>query len=805
MISNNKSADHKPPPTGRATFRLTFPRPPPPIEFSGKSRPDARVQYYATLYGVDSYANVAHAFGHALAGSVDKLSICNYVGGEIDDPVLAPHTGLNHHAPVGVFFGMPEHAPDGFFEHVIRIGIFVCEADQVLPHWVRICNRFHLIVVPSRFCRQSFISSGVTTPVMVVPHGLHPEHRPVPDRRTEDRFVFYNTLRRQAADRKGYAELLRCFQAAFQGRDDVLLRLHAGDRHWLPQRPGWPDYGGLVAFDGPEPLSMADAAANYSQVHCTVHPSKGEGFGLVPLESMACETPVITPTHTGMADYVSDDNAIVMRTGRMIRAPRTQIQCGRYFSVDEEHLVECLRYAREHWTEERDKLKKIAGDIRRCSTWSAVLVPFVDLVGEAANGVDSWEFSQLTERFRDPGEIERSREEAARQARFKPPAGPTDRVAFKFSNIVYSGWDYPRDGVGNHLRLLDRLIFNSPEVQYKSFEELSASYDPELYPGLKSFVHEQRPDLFQHGLYLDVVGFHGDQSVIRQQIERAADFKRRFNARTAIYLMWESDRLWAPVLELVNAYDLTIVTSSLLEPYLKQRGVRYARLPHPYVYEVDRPAAGEGTQRDVLTIGISAGLWPRKNLALVAETFAEVLGNQSGFRLSIHTRTTPRDRLAQQEHRRIEAVAQDVDNVDYHVCSFSRAEYLEWLRSLDAYCFLSAGEGWSVTPREALHLGKPVILQDAHAHADFSHLPGVIRVPTGVPQPARPGADFIESGIGCEAGVDIEAFKRILADLPTHWPRAKAELSERFVEILEYHKLEAIKYQWVAALNKCFD
>lgn len=796
---------------GRGTVHLSFPRPPPPVEFKGDRRPGVLLQYYAPLYGVDSYANVSHAFGHALAralaGSPEKLSVCNYVGGEIDDPVLARHAGLSFRAPVGVFHGLPHHAPDGFFEHVIRIGLFVCETDRVLPEWVRVCNRLHLIVVPSRFCRLSFLRSGVTTPIMVVPHGVHPEHAPRPGRRPDDRFVFYNAFRRQAADRKGYPELLRCFQAAFQGRDDVVLRLRAGNPDWLPNYPGWPDYGGLVEFDEDYDLTMDEAAAVYSEVHCTVHPSKGEGFGLMPLESMACETPVIVPAHTGLADYVDEGNAVVLPDGDIIKARRTEIQCGRWFAVDEAALVDQLVYVFEHWETERDKLAAVAGGLRERYAWSEVLKPFIEIVEAALDCGDAWEFSRLTEGFRDPEGVERYRAEAETRARSRP-AGPGDispGAGFRFSSIVYCGWDYPRDGVGNHLRLLDSLVFNDPGIRYKSLEELPSAYDPELYPGVSRYVHEQRPDLFRGGLYLDVVGFHGDQGVIRQQIERVTDFRRRFEVRTAIYLMWESDRLWAPVLELVNAYDLTIVTSSLLEPYLNERGVRYSRLPHPYKYVIDRPTEVGDTDKACLTMGICAGLWPRKNLALVAETFAEVLGNQPGYRLEVHTRTEPRETSARMEHQRIEEAARSVDNIVYRVESFTRAQYIDWMKSLDIYCFLSSGEGWSVTPREALHLGKPVVLLDAHVHADFCHLPGVIRVPPGPLQPARPGARFIESTIGNEAGVDVDAFRQVLSGLRDACRVARENLVDRFDEVLACHNMRVVQDQWINALNNIFD
>jgi glycosyltransferase involved in cell wall biosynthesis len=792
----------------RAHFQFNFSPPdaPPKISFGGRHRPDARLQLYGYLAGTDSYSNVFGALAHALADEITELALCNYAGPEPSDPVLSHLTGLNRRARVGIFFGFPTHAPDFFFSHDIRIGICVCETDQILPEWVRACNRFHLIVVPSRSCRMAFLRSGVTSPVMVVPHGVHPQHRLIEGLRPNGRFVFYNSLRSHlVAERKGYRELIRCFQIAFEGRDDIVLRLRIGDRRWLPACPGWPDYGRLVEFDPPGALSLRDAARVYSEVHCTVHPSKGEGFGLVPLESIACETPVIAPATGGMADYLDRDNSICLRPGGVIRAPRVDHQCGRYCAVDEEDLIAKLRHAVDHWTEERDKLVTAGADVRRRYAWPRVLQPIIEIARSALEcGVE--EFERLAGHCLDPGECERYRQDAERRARATadPGAAIDAGEQLGFSSIVYSGWDYPRDGVGAHLRLLDRLVFNGSGIRYKSLDERVSSYSPELYDGLSSYVHEQRPDLFQNCLYLDVVGLPGGEKSIREQIDRVLDMRGRFAACCAVYLMWETDRLWNPMLDLVRAYDLTIITSSLLEDYLREHEVRFVKLPHPYEYVVRPPVAGGDDSGQPLTLGMSAGLWPRKNLALTAEAFAAVLGGHPDFRLRIHTRTEPRDREAQEEHRRIES-ALDCGNIELRVASLSRGEYLEWISGLDVYCFLSSGEGWSVTPREALHLGKPVVLLDAHVHAELRHLPGIILVPPGPPRPARPAFRWMQGGIGQEAGVDIEALQRVFSDLPRLAREARARLAAEFEQVLAHHDADETRQSWIRALGHFFN
>jgi glycosyltransferase involved in cell wall biosynthesis len=127
------------------------------------------------------------------------------------------------------------------------------------------------------------------------------------------------------------------------------------------------------------------------------------------------------------------------------------------------------------------------------------------------------------------------------------------------------------------------------------------------------------------------------------------------------------------------------------------------------------------------------------------------------------------------------------------------------MSGLDVYCFLSSGEGWSVTPREALHLGKPVVLLDAHVHAELRHLPGIILVPPGPPRPARPAFRWMQGGIGQEAGVDIEALQRVFSDLPRLAREARARLAAEFEQVLAHHDADETRQSWIRALGHFFN
>ena len=53
-------------------------------------------------------------------------------------------------------------------------------------------------------------------------------------------------------------------------------------------------------------VSRADAPAFYGAATVFVYPSLAEGFGLPPLEAMACGTPVITSNTTSLPEVVGD-------------------------------------------------------------------------------------------------------------------------------------------------------------------------------------------------------------------------------------------------------------------------------------------------------------------------------------------------------------------------------------------------------------------------------------------------------------------------------------------------------------------
>ena len=162
--------------------------------FEGLYRPSVDIQFYGMFDSCMSIANVCSQIAKSLVANFDNVALHSYKGDSFFEEELSQYNGMNKEAPVALFFGVPEHIPDFFFEHNFTIGGFVCETTAIPQRWVDCCNRFDLIVVPSEFCKQAFKDSGVTSEIMVVLHGIEAEYQPIGTKQRGDVFYFYNTF-----------------------------------------------------------------------------------------------------------------------------------------------------------------------------------------------------------------------------------------------------------------------------------------------------------------------------------------------------------------------------------------------------------------------------------------------------------------------------------------------------------------------------------------------------------------------------------------------------------------------------------
>ncbi|HEY7834444.1 MAG TPA: glycosyltransferase family 1 protein [Ktedonobacterales bacterium] len=118
--------------------------------------------------------------------------------------------------------------------------------------------------------------------------------------------------------RKNIATLVGAFAALYHDLGDPDLRLFiSGDPKRLGSSPLFPDWRPLAATLGVADqvicayIAEADKPLLYSAASCFVYPSLYEGFGLPPLEAMACGAPVICSERTSLPEVVGRAGILV--------------------------------------------------------------------------------------------------------------------------------------------------------------------------------------------------------------------------------------------------------------------------------------------------------------------------------------------------------------------------------------------------------------------------------------------------------------------------------------------------------------
>jgi glycosyltransferase involved in cell wall biosynthesis len=134
--------------------------------------------------------------------------------------------------------------------------------------------------------------------------------------------IIYTAVFNPNDGRKNWADMLSAFCFAFRDRSDVtlLMKLAFFDSEiacamvWNEMKKNAPFQCRVVAVQG---YLEADAYRNLvMNTTYIVNSSYGEGQCLPLMEFMSAGKPAIAPDHSGMADYITADNAFVIRSSR---------------------------------------------------------------------------------------------------------------------------------------------------------------------------------------------------------------------------------------------------------------------------------------------------------------------------------------------------------------------------------------------------------------------------------------------------------------------------------------------------------
>jgi len=231
-------------------------------------------------------------------------------------------------------------------ESPIRIIYTMFESDKIPEDWIHHLQIADKVLVPSKWCQSIFKNQGIET--TVVPLGYDQEtYKPLERvRKPTDPFIFLHYEAFNA--RKGFLELFRAFTKEFDKTEPVRLILKTVQP--IPPIPIIPSqYPNIEVIT--EKYNDGQMKNLLTRSDCFVFPSRGEGFGLTPLEAMATGIPAIIPNAHGITEYFDPSCMIEVQATDTCPALYSRYKnqdVGKMVVCDIPDLMRKMRYAYEH-------------------------------------------------------------------------------------------------------------------------------------------------------------------------------------------------------------------------------------------------------------------------------------------------------------------------------------------------------------------------------------------------------------------------------------------------------------------------
>jgi len=229
----------------------------------------------------------------------------------------------------------------------VKIIYTMFESTKIPKEWVDFLKMADKIFVPSKFCQKAFQKAGVD--VNVIPLGYDDDVFKFKDKIRENDNEAFTFLHYDAFNtRKGWDLVFKAFTEEFTDKDKVKLILKT-NKTSLPFPILKSQYPNINVIK--QSFSKESLANLIHKSDCFVFPSRGEGFGLPPLEALACGTPVIVPNDSGMSEYFNKKYFFELKIDCLKPALYRRfkaIDTGFMIEPSLKDLKKKMRYAYEH-------------------------------------------------------------------------------------------------------------------------------------------------------------------------------------------------------------------------------------------------------------------------------------------------------------------------------------------------------------------------------------------------------------------------------------------------------------------------
>lgn len=247
-------------------------------------------------------------------------------------------------APVEFTFAQPDYVEEKRGQYQILLTPW--ESTELPSGWVDAFNSMDETWATSDWVAEVYRRAGVRNVTTVYPHGIEKIYQPKLKRR-KGPINFY--VQGPPANRKGTQEAFDAFREVF--KDDptkATLTIKAFQRSKIR----WTDQNGMIRNPNDLPnvrvitkeMELNELVDFTNSFDAAIYPSYGEGWGFIPMESLAQGTPTIcTEAWCHYKDYLGD---LALKSNQ-IASPWPEEHPGKVYQPDMEDLCEKIRLVYE--------------------------------------------------------------------------------------------------------------------------------------------------------------------------------------------------------------------------------------------------------------------------------------------------------------------------------------------------------------------------------------------------------------------------------------------------------------------------
>lgn len=263
------------------------------------------------------------------------------------------------------------------------IGVDVADTDQLGKIAVQLANMTDGMIVPSTWCKEVYINSGVKVPVHVVPHGLskiYYEPRKLPrdvylrkllEEKHKHKYIYVLFFLIHSSERKGVNDVYTVMKEIVKTYPNVKLVMKTGLMNtYHVERVR--DLGGFIFSKF---LDDHDLVALYDMCDIYLLFSRGGGFEMNGLEALSRGEVVLAGSKGSWTEYLPDF-LLISKVHRVRFFPKTSplysIHCGYGYRVDIDEAVTKLKDVIENLDDYKARVREYWEKVKHRWSWDYV-------------------------------------------------------------------------------------------------------------------------------------------------------------------------------------------------------------------------------------------------------------------------------------------------------------------------------------------------------------------------------------------------------------------------------------------------